>query len=175
MGADRGILEFIYQLLLKVVFLPLLLLSIPIVLIWLVVSFAVSLFVLLVVWSTWPVKGKDLLVVYSDSPLWQTYFESGLLPRVRSRAEVLNWSQRSRWPTMSLKRIVFDRFKKEKEFVPVVIKFSRFSWPRQIRLYRAFHGCKHGKSGDLIKLESELSQVIGEALDLSAYHPRKPA
>jgi hypothetical protein len=172
MSADREILGFVNQLVLWVVFLPLLLLLIPFVLVWLVISLAVSLLVLSVIWLAWPVKGKDLLVVYSDSPLWQAYFESGLLPQVRSRAEVLNWSQRSRWPRWSLARIAFNRFKKAKEYVPVVIRFSPLSWPTQVRLYRAFHDCKHGNPQNLLGLEGELSHLVGESLDLSAFHPR---
>jgi hypothetical protein len=46
-----------------------------------------------VVWLTWCSRGRYVLVVDSNSPIWQAYFEQSVLPAVGSRAEVLSWSQ----------------------------------------------------------------------------------
>src|SRR5262245_29677290 len=47
--------------------------------------------------ARWVGQGKDLLLVYSNSPNWQAYIEAEWLPRWGHRAVVLNWSQRSNW------------------------------------------------------------------------------
>jgi hypothetical protein len=52
----------------------------------------------LVVWLTWCPRGRYVLVVYSNSPIWREYFEAHVLPAVSSRGVVLNWSERKQWP-----------------------------------------------------------------------------
>jgi hypothetical protein len=44
----------------------------------------------------WHPKGKDLLLVYSNSPHWQLYVEEHWLPNWDRRAVVLNWSESDR-------------------------------------------------------------------------------
>jgi len=39
-------------------------------------------------------RGKDLVLVYSNSPNWQHYVEQTWLPKWERRAVVLNWSIR---------------------------------------------------------------------------------
>jgi hypothetical protein len=47
----------------------------------------------LLVWALWLPRGKDILLVYSDSPIWREYVLSEILPLVQERAVVLNWSE----------------------------------------------------------------------------------
>ena len=141
-------------------------------LIWIVGSFLFSLLVLMSVWLSWSWRGKDLLIIYSDSPLWKDYFESGLLPRMGNRAEVLNWSNQSKWQLLSLKTIVFSQFKGEKDFNPMLLQILPFRWPKRIRFYQAFHDSKHGKHETLIRLEADLSSLLKQHIELTAYHPR---
>src|SRR5215831_2705477 len=51
----------------------------------------------LLIWLLWLPSGKDTLVVYSNSPIWQDYMTEQVLPLVQERAVVLNWSERSTW------------------------------------------------------------------------------
>jgi hypothetical protein len=41
--------------------------------------------------AVWHPQGKDLLLVYSNSPNWQQHVEEQWLPKWRQRAVVLNW------------------------------------------------------------------------------------
>src|SRR5439155_18714445 len=54
-----------------------------------------------VVWMLWLPKGKDILLVYSDSPIWHDYMETQVLPLVKERAVILNWSERNKWSQWS--------------------------------------------------------------------------
>ena len=53
-----------------------------------------TLFVYLLVWAWWLPRGKDVLYVSSDSPIWKEYMETEVFPLVAQRAKVLNWSAR---------------------------------------------------------------------------------
>jgi hypothetical protein len=44
------------------------------------------------IWLIWLPRGKDVLLVSSDSPTWQRYMAEEILPLVKQRAIVLNWS-----------------------------------------------------------------------------------
>ena len=57
----------------------------------------------LVIWSFWLTRGKDILFVYSDSPIWRDYMLTEMLPLVKGRAMVLNWSERNTWNKWSLR------------------------------------------------------------------------
>ena len=47
--------------------------------------------------AAWQSQGRDLLLVYSNSPNWKRYVEETWLPRWGNRAVVLNWSERQTW------------------------------------------------------------------------------
>ena len=50
---------------------------------------------------TWPANRRTL-VVYSDSPYWQQYFEEKIIPKVRRKVWLLNWSKRREWDRRQL-------------------------------------------------------------------------
>src|SRR5690242_1898618 len=62
------------------------------------------------IWCIWLPKGRDVLVVYSDSPIWRDYMRQEIIPLLDNRAVVLNWSERSKWPKWSFAVHVFRSF-----------------------------------------------------------------
>src|SRR5215469_5805504 len=112
----------------KIVKAALLVLLTPIILPLMVVG--VSLYVLnkltiyLLVWVLWLPKGKDVLLVYSDSPIWHEYMTTQVLPLVQERAVVLNWSERKEWSRWSLAVAVFHYFGGAGDFNPLVVLFK---------------------------------------------------
>jgi hypothetical protein len=62
-----------------------------------------------------------VLLVYSDSPIWQEYITTQVLPLVRERAVVLNWSVRKKWSRSSLAFAVFHHFGGASDFNPLVV------------------------------------------------------
>src|SRR5437879_1211425 len=99
---------------------PLTILLLPLVIIGLILWLVGSLLLLSVVWLTWCTRGRYALVVYSNSPVWQAYFETQVLPELRGRAAVLNWSERKRWE-ISLPAVLFRTFGGVREFNPIAI------------------------------------------------------
>ncbi|MGH9602189.1 MAG: hypothetical protein ACRD24_07335 [Terriglobales bacterium] len=107
-------------------------------------SFAVVLH--LAIWVGWCSRGKSVLLVYSNSPIWQGYFETHILPRLGQRAVVLNWSERKNWPRFSsLAVLAFRCFGGDREFNPLAVVFRPFRLRRTFRFWQPFKQLKHEK------------------------------
>jgi hypothetical protein len=150
-----------WAILLCIVFAPILLVVIPTLLIVVLALYVVSTICLhILIWSLWCSRGRDILFVYSDSPIWHDYIEERILPHLGKRAVVLNWSQRKRW-RLSLARMAFYHFGSYRQFNPLGIVFRRFRRTRTFRFWQPFRDFKHGHPEALHKIESEFFGFIG--------------
>jgi hypothetical protein len=138
---------------------PLLLLLFPLVVIAGVLWLVAAVLLQLVVWLTWCSRGRYVLVVYSDSPIWKEYFEHNVLPAVGIRGVVLNWSDRKQW-SYSLPVALFRFFAGTREFNPWAIVFQPLAWPRQFRFYGPFKAFKHGRPQEVEDMRSQLFEVL---------------
>jgi len=133
----------------------------------------VALFVLtsiclhILIWTFWCVRGRDILFVYSDSPIWHDYIEQRLLPPIRHRAIVLNWSQRNRW-RISLARAAFHHFGGYHEFNPLAVVFRPLRRTRKFRFWQPFRDFKHDRSEALGKMEKDFFDLIRVPYDETA-------
>jgi len=144
-------------------FLPLL---VALLLVALLVRAVWSLCLHLAIWSWWCSRGCDVLFVYSDSPIWHDYIETNLLPHIRRRAVILNWSQRRNW-RLSLAHIAFGHFGGGEEFNPLAVVFRPFRSTRTFRFWRAFREFKHGKPEALLTVQQAFFDAIGIPLEKS--------
>jgi hypothetical protein len=119
-------------------------LSLPLLAIALLLWSIGALVLLSIVWLTWCRRGRYAMVVYSNSPVWQEYFESRVLPELGDRAVVLNWSERKSW-ARSMPVMLFHMFAGSDEFNPLALVFEPFTWPRRFRFYHAFRSYKRGR------------------------------
>ena len=138
---------------------PLLVVLLPFVAVLGVVWLVAAVLLQLVVWFTWCSRERYVLVVYSNSPIWQAYFEQNVLPAVGSRGVVLNWSERKRWP-YSLSVALFRLFGGTRQFNPLAIVFQPFVWPRRFRFYEPFQAFKHGRPDEVDKMRRELLETL---------------
>jgi len=113
-----------------------------------------------IIWSLWCVRGRDILFVYSDSPIWHSYVEQHILSRLGERAVILNWSQRKRW-RFSLARMAFYHFGGYRQFNPLGVVFRPFRRTRTFRFWQPFRDFKYGKPEALQKMENEFWELIG--------------
>lgn len=124
---------------------PIIVILIPIalfvVLTWLLHGIALN----VLVWLCWCTRGRHVLLVYSDSPIWHDYIEEKILPRLPTTTVVLNWSQRRTWHWYSLPVLVFRYFGGSREFNPMVVAFRPLRWTRTFRFWQPFKDYKHGK------------------------------
>ena len=119
--------------------------------------------------TRWAPSGKDVLLVYSDSPHWQRYVETHWLPQLGARAVVLNWSERATWPERHpLEAAVFRRWAGDREFNPIAIVLPARGPVKVIRFWRAFRDLKHGKPEALRAAERELAAILGVSFPVGA-------
>jgi hypothetical protein len=113
--------------------------------------------------AVWQPQGKDLLLVYSNSPHWKQYVEENWLPRWRQRAVVLNWSERGTWqrergPEVAL----FRAFAGDREFNPLgIVVPPEGRRALVVRFWRPFRDYKHGRDRLLRAAEAELERRLG--------------
>jgi hypothetical protein len=108
------------------------------------------------VWLLWVARGKDVLLVYSDSPIWHEYMTTQILPLVRERAVILNWSERHRWSGWSLPILVFHCFAGSRDFNPLVMLFRPFRRAKIFRFWSAFKDLKRGHTEPVERVRQDL-------------------
>jgi hypothetical protein len=117
--------------------------------------------VYLLVWVCWLPSGKDVLFVSSESTVWKEYMETQILPLVRNRATVLNWSERNKWPKWSFAVRVFRTFGRSRDHTPMVVIFRPFRRARILRFLPAFKDFKQGHTENVEQLRRELMLALG--------------
>jgi hypothetical protein len=112
--------------------------------------------------AAWQAKGRDLLLVYSNSPNWQRYVEETWLPRWGQRAVVLNWSERSQWRRpLPAEVALFRAFAGAREFNPIgIVVPATGRHVHIVRFRHAFRDYKHGKDRLLREAEAELDRWL---------------
>ena len=102
--------------------------------------------------------GKDLVLVYTDSPTWRSYIEVNWLPKWGARAVTLNRSKP--WlpsqPEAELWRLLAGR----RDHTPLAIVLPRGGDPIVVRFWPAFLAFKHGKAHELHRAEDRLSAAL---------------
>jgi hypothetical protein len=147
----------------RLVRLLLLLVLLPLVVLLLSARLLYAVVLQLIIWLVWCSRGRNVLLVSSESPIWHDYIETHILPRLPQSTTLLNWSERSRWNPFSLPFIAFRFFGGDREFNPMVIVFRPFRWAKTFRFWRAFRDYKHGKHRSLEDLEREMFQYLEHA------------
>lgn len=141
---------------------PLLLLPVilPLALMAVVLFFVYRITLYLLIWALWLPRGKDILVVSSDSPIWHEYMAAEVLPLLQERAVVLNWSERLKWPKWSLGVAVFRHFGGSRDFNPLVVLFRPIRSARLFRFWPAFRDWRHGDREPVKRLRQELLDAL---------------
>ena len=121
--------------------------------------YALLLHVLL--WLLWSPAGMRVLFVYSNSPVWQSYIEDNILPRLPRGSVVLNWSERRRWRWWWLSAAAFRFFGGRREFNPLAVVVRPLRWGRTFRFWRAFRDAKHGNQAALRTIEAQFFTHLG--------------
>jgi len=139
----------------------------PLIIVALTLHWLAGLLLQLAVWCCWCARGRYVLFVYSDSPIWHDYVETHILPRLGERAVILNWSHRGRW-RRTLAVLTFRYFGGHRSFNPLAVVFRPFRLARHFRFYEPFREFKHGKTEAVIKMERELYDLVDEITGASA-------
>ena len=145
-------------LIMLIVFLPII---IPLLIFALLYRLIVGSFLHVAAWFCWCARGRYVLFVYSDSPIWHDYVEAHILPRLGERAVVLNWSHRSRWKR-TLSVLAFRYFGGSRSYNPMAVVFRPLRFTKTFRFYEPFRDFKHGKTEPVAKMERVLYDLLDE-------------
>ncbi|MEM9702124.1 MAG: hypothetical protein AAF907_06745 [Planctomycetota bacterium] len=167
--------EKLKQALIRVICLPLLLVMLAVAFPILLTFVLRDVLVTIAVWLSWLPRGKDTLVVYSNSPHWQVYFESIVTPSIAERCYVLSWSERKTWPVLDLRVIAFNCLAGDREYNPIVIVFKPFRRARAFSFYRAMRDVKHNNHAAVRETVKDLSDCLGQEVDPPEVRPRESA
>ncbi len=134
-------------------------LILPLLLLALLFHLLAGLFIYVAVWCCWCARGRYVLFVYSDSPIWHDYVEEHILPRLGGRAVILNWSHRGRW-RRTLSVLAFRYFGGYRSYNPMAVVFRPLRFAKTFRFYEPFRDFKHGKTESVAKMEQELYDLL---------------
>ncbi len=104
--------------------------------------------------------GKDVLVVYTDSPHWKEYIETQWLPRWGDRAIAFDRSQP--WREDQVEARLWRAVAGTAEHTPVVIVVPPRGKVQIVRFWLAFRDFKYGKDKRLRDAEARLATILGE-------------
>lgn len=104
---------------------------------------------------------KDLLIVYTESPIWQPRIEQDWLARWGQRAVLLNRSKS--WSSGDLRARLWRSLGGFIEHTPLAIVVPANGEPTVVRFFTAFRDFKHGKSHRLREAEAELEAALDAA------------
>ena len=105
-------------------------------------------------------SGKDLVIVYTDSPHWKEYIETRWLPRWGHRAVVLDRSRP--WNFDQPEARLWQAVAGSVEHTPVVIIVPAHGRVHVVRFWLAFRDFKHGKDRKLREAEVRLAKLLDE-------------
>lgn len=163
MNRSNSLRHWLVDLFMLVVIVPLgLVVCIPLLVVVLLYWFIATSTLYLAVWILWCTRGKDILFVYSNSPIWRDYIEQQLIPRIADRSVILNWSERRDWlDSWSLPSVTFRFFGGSREYNPLALHFRPLRRHRTFRFWKAFKDWKHGNPETLKLIEGQLFDTIG--------------
>ena len=104
--------------------------------------------------------GKDVLVVYTDSPHWKEYIETRWLPRWGDRAIAFDRSRP--WRADQVEARLWRAVAGPTEHTPVVIVVPPHGPVQIVRFWLAFRDHKHGKDARLREAEARLAAILGD-------------
>ena len=136
-----------------VVLLPLLL---PLVLLTVTLALLHRATLWLLVQLVWLPRGKNVLLVYSDSPIWRDYMMNEIVPLVHERAVLMNWSERRRWRWWSLPANLFRSYGRGRDYNPMVLLFRPMGRTKVFRFRSAFQDQKRGYPEPLGRIRQDL-------------------
>jgi hypothetical protein len=136
------------------------LLLIPFLLAALIVYGMLVLLVHIILWLIWGPLRRNVLFVYSSSPVWEEYIEQNFLPRLPTSALVLNWSERRSWNRLTLGYLAFRFFGGSREFNPMAVIVRPFRWAKCFRFWKPFRDFNHGNAAALRALEKAFFECV---------------
>ena len=119
-----------------------------------------TVFMSLVVWAVCMFRGRYTIFVHSNSPVWQDYIATNILPRLPSDAVILNWSEHLNWRWGSFPVRVFRLYGGYTDFNPLGLVCTSLRGAKTFRFWQPFRDFKHGNEKPLKDMEDKFLKSI---------------
>jgi hypothetical protein len=111
-------------------------------------------------WTVWCLRGRRVLLVFSDSPYWKEFIGGEVASRLSHCAVVLNRSVPGR-RRFTLAWLAYRQFGGWRDHCPLAVVFRPFQRSHTYRFHRPFLEWKHGKPEALRETVSALFSDLG--------------
>lgn len=110
----------------------------------------------------WFANGKYVFFLYSDSKKWKTYFEEKLIPKIKQKAVVWNWSTRimDGWQKDILEAKILSAFRPAGYFYPMAIVFLPNGEVKIFQFYTAYVAMIKSGQNEYDKMEKEFLTLV---------------
>ena len=105
-------------------------------------------------------RGRYIIFVHSNSPVWQDYIAAKILPRLPADTVILNWSDHSKWRWFSFPVRVFKLYGGDANFNPIGMVGTSLYGMKTFRFWQPFKDFKHGNEKPLKELETKFFAYI---------------
>lgn len=108
------------------------------------------------------VRGRYIVFVHSNSPVWQDYIAASILPRLPTDSVILNWSDHLKWKWLSFLVRVFRLYGGDTNFNPIGLVGTPLRGVKTFRFWEPFKEFKHGNQKPVRDLEAAFFAHIGK-------------
>ncbi|HBA86303.1 MAG TPA: hypothetical protein DCZ95_19660 [Verrucomicrobia bacterium] len=105
-------------------------------------------------------RGRYIVFVHSNSPVWLDFIANDILPHLPADTVILNWSDRLKWKWFSFPVRLFKLYGGDTNFNPMGLVCTTFRGVKTFRFWDAFKECKHGNEKPLEELKTNFFAYI---------------
>lgn len=122
----------------------------------------------------WFSKGKRIFFLYSDSKKWKDHFEKKVIPKIKKKAVICNWSTRFEegWDEKNINYQVFKLFKPLGSFCPLAIVFLPDGKIKTFQFYELYIKKLKSNTPEYDRMEKEFFELVTH-LDKNTSHNTK--
>ena len=125
-------------------------------------------------WLKYGRFGKNFLVVYSNSPKWESHFKNKIIPLFNSSAVVVNISTDHNIRKGSTEFMVHKEWAGYENHTPIVLYIPKFGIVKKVRFYQAFLEAKRTNDDSSINKKTEELKEILSSLQLTHHSSGTP-
>jgi hypothetical protein len=109
----------------------------------------------------WFPRGKYIFFLYSDSKKWKEYFEKELLPKIKDKSQIWNWSTRQKdgWGDNIIEAKILKIYKPLGYFYPMAIVFLPSGEVKIFQFYSPYINMLKSNKDEYAKLEKEFLEL----------------
>lgn len=126
-------------------------------------------------WFKYGRIGKNFLIVYSNSPKWESYFQNEIIPLFNNNAVIVNISTDHNIAKTHIELVAHKEWAGYENHTPIVLYIPKFGIVKKVRFYSAFIEAKKTNiDSPIINKTEELKEMLN-SLQLTHHSSGTPS